>query len=215
VSGVAADHAADEYVHPRVVSLHACGVPTCIWAHCARLCLCGGWRLCRYWNAYTQSWLERYFYLRNSQAFGLNRWVTLLASAFWHGLFPGYYVTFGTMAAFMYLTPTITAGIKPLFYRPRVLALRVLFEVVTFFATQWMFTFIMAPFNLYTLEATAVAWAKWRYFGLWAPIVVYAVAMALMPLSRGKGKGKGKGKGTKAAAAIEPAAASDGEKKRK
>lgn len=188
---------------------HRCGVLRLAWL-LASLLLCFGC-VCRYWNAYTQSWLERYFYLRNSQAFGLNRWVTLLASAFWHGLFPGYYVTFGTMAAFMYLTPTITAGIKPLFYRPRVLALRVVFEVVTFFATQWMFTFIMAPFNLYTLEATAVAWAKWRYFGLWAPIVVYAVAMALMPLSR-----KGKGKGKLAAAVVPPpgTAAAGGDKKR-
>lgn len=48
--------------------------------------------LVRSWNVFTQSWLERYIFKRAPRAGGFNRWLTFLASAFWHGFYSGYYL---------------------------------------------------------------------------------------------------------------------------
>ena len=46
----------------------------------------------RHWNVFTQSWLERYIFRRAPR--GMNKWITFGASAFWHGFYPGYYLSF-------------------------------------------------------------------------------------------------------------------------
>ena len=46
--------------------------------------------LSRAWNKRTQGWLERYTYLRT----GRSLLVTYFISAFWHGLYPGFFVFF-------------------------------------------------------------------------------------------------------------------------
>jgi hypothetical protein len=44
----------------------------------------------RCWNQRTQSWLERYVYMRTNNSVT----ITYLISAVWHGFYPGYYVFF-------------------------------------------------------------------------------------------------------------------------
>jgi lysophospholipid acyltransferase len=51
----------------------------------------------RNWNMHTQSWLERYVFLRAPRQYSINKWLTFATSAFWHGTFPGYYMGFLSM----------------------------------------------------------------------------------------------------------------------
>lgn len=52
--------------------------------------------LVRHWNIWTQSWLERYIFLRNPFRGTLSKFITFSLSAFWHGFRAGYYASLTT-----------------------------------------------------------------------------------------------------------------------
>lgn len=156
----------------------------------------------RAWNMHTQSWLERYFFLRNPPAY--NKWVTLMASAFWHGLFPGYYMCFITAAAVTSISSTITGAFKPLAYGPGLpTAIKVVYELVAFVLTQAMLDFALSAFNQYTWEASYGSWVHWKFYGIWGPVVLYVLARGILMVRKGGKRGSsGKGKGEAPASAA-------------
>jgi MBOAT, membrane-bound O-acyltransferase family len=63
------------------------------------------------WNIQTQSWLQRYCHTRVNPAFNL--YATYSLSAFWHGFYPGYYVSFLSAAILTMCEKEIKAKITP------------------------------------------------------------------------------------------------------
>lgn len=67
------------------------------------------------WNRYVQSWLSNYVYL-NLVGTPLDAYKTIitnLVSAFWHGFYAGYYISFGTLALHTELSKLIYKRLTP------------------------------------------------------------------------------------------------------
>jgi hypothetical protein len=64
----------------------------------------------RAWNKRTQGWLERYTYLRT----GRNLAIVYFVSAFWHGLYPGFFMLFMTVPLLTNIERLIRVKINPL-----------------------------------------------------------------------------------------------------
>jgi MBOAT, membrane-bound O-acyltransferase family len=65
--------------------------------------------LTRVWNKRTQGWLERYTYLRYNR----NLVITYFVSALWHGLYPGYFIFFASLAIFTEIERLVRIKLNP------------------------------------------------------------------------------------------------------
>ncbi|MCJ1311607.1 lysophospholipid acyltransferase [Agyrium rufum] len=136
------------------------------------------------WNMNTNHWLRNYMYLRvtpkgKKPGFRASL-ATFVTSAFWHGFYPGYYLTF-VLAAFMqtvaknfrrYIRPFFMTpdGQSPNQYKPY-------YDIASYFVTQTAFCFTTAPFVLLTLPASIAAWAHVYFYtvvGVAASIAFFA-----------------------------------------
>jgi hypothetical protein len=70
----------------------------------------------RYWNMRTQHWLEHYIYRRITRVANINMWATYFASAFWHGFYPGYYLTFMSAPLFGILEKQLMLVVNPIMF---------------------------------------------------------------------------------------------------
>ncbi len=70
----------------------------------------------RYWNMRTQHWLEHYIYRRITRVASINMWATYFSSAFWHGFYPGYYLTFMSAPLFGILEKQLMQVVNPILY---------------------------------------------------------------------------------------------------
>jgi lysophospholipid acyltransferase len=142
------------------------------------------------WNINTNNWLRNYMFLRvtpKGRKPGFRATLaTFVTSAFWHGFYPGYYLTF-VLAAFMqntakskYFAPRIQRTSRSLtrltdarrLLRPFVLTpdgtkplpTKRYYDIFSWFITQFAFCFVTTPFILLTLSDSLRAWAAvWFY----------------------------------------------------
>ncbi|KAJ5077112.1 oysgedart isoform a [Anaeramoeba ignava] len=74
------------------------------------------------WNIRVNAWLKRYAYLRFAPI-GTNKsttvasYLTYLISAFWHGLYPGYYMAFLTMSLVLEAGKAMRRNVRPFFLK--------------------------------------------------------------------------------------------------
>jgi hypothetical protein len=62
-----------------------------------------------HWNCNVQAWLANYVYLRLPRSLP-GKHIVMVVSAFWHGFFPGYYLSFGTAAYIKELSEQLFAA---------------------------------------------------------------------------------------------------------
>lgn len=162
------------------------------------------------------------------RAYGLNRWLTFGASAFWHGFYSGYYLGFFTVPlmqdsvrslyeaggpALQYLglswigvpahTPTFAAVV-----------------LVEFVAIHLAWAYILVPFCLFEAHKGLAVWRSVGYAGHLIPLAYFLLAAVLRRLfpqaplpgkSKGQvGKDKEKVKGAEGDAAKPAQGGSDG-----
>ena len=67
------------------------------------------------WNIHVQSWLANYIFLRVPAGLPGDpaKLVTFLSSAFWHGFFPGYYITFVNVMLFQEAAKALVKAVDP------------------------------------------------------------------------------------------------------
>ena len=90
------------------------------------------------WNIPTSMWLNEYFYQRSKQFGFWSVFLTNCVSAFWHGFYPGYYVTFisfGVMILTMRILYQKTKNYNSYCTRTRLWSLG-----------KWLFTQIMLSY---------------------------------------------------------------------
>ena len=157
------------------------------------------------WNINTNNWLRNYMYLRvtpkgKKPGFRASL-ATFVTSAFWHGFYPGYYLSF-LLAAFIQTvaksefssglktTPSppymlirltdIRRFVRPFFLTPddqHPTAYKVYYDVLSYFVTQATFCFTTAPFVLLTLPSSLLVWARVYFYavlGVAASMVFFA-----------------------------------------
>ena len=132
------------------------------------------------WNMNTNAWLRNYMYLRvtpkgKKPGFRASL-ATFVTSAFWHGFYPGYYLSF-VLAAFVQTTAkNARRYIRPFFLTPdgqRATPAKRYYDLVTYLATQSVFCFTTAPFVLLTFSGSLLVWTRVYFYA----VLVIAASM--------------------------------------
>lgn len=155
------------------------------------------------WNINTNHWLRNYMYLRvtpKGKKPGFRATLaTFVTSAFWHGFYPGYYLTFvlasllQTIAKskpLVFLPPRLDVDtavdgrrlVRPLFMTPdgkSPLPSKRYYDIVTALLTQAAFAFTVAPFVLLSLGDSLLVWARVYFY----TIIGVAASLALFSRS--------------------------------
>ena len=130
------------------------------------------------WNANTNMWLREAVYKRlaGQRKPGFGSFMgTFLASAIWHGIAPGYYLSFVTAALGQWLARRLRKSVRPLFYadvrRPdpswtnmsEYTLAQIVYACVSNIVTMSSVCYAVIPFFVLTLRGSlqafhAVAW---------------------------------------------------------
>jgi lysophospholipid acyltransferase len=121
------------------------------------------------WNLGTDHWLKHYVYTRVKLTRFKNYDVaaTLTVSAVWHGLYPGYYLSFLTAAIVIQVARLgrrvcrpyfVTADDKPKPTKP-------LYDALTFIGHQFVFNYTMVPFVMLSFTDGIAFWSSLIFSG--------------------------------------------------
>lgn len=141
--------------------------------------------LTRSWNKGTQGWLERYTYHRVGKSLG----ITYFVSAFWHGLYPGFFVFFMTVPLLTSIERLLKAKLNPIIvpgydgYSIDTYPKTVVASV--YWVLCWLFTkifvdSIVQTFLMGSLQRCLVALGGFYFWTHCSLLVIYAV-LALLP----------------------------------
>uniref|UniRef100_A0A7N6A997 Membrane bound O-acyltransferase domain containing 2a n=1 Tax=Anabas testudineus TaxID=64144 RepID=A0A7N6A997_ANATE len=133
------------------------------------------------WNIQTALWLKRVCYERcpiNPTA------ATFLLSAMWHGVYPGYYLTFLTGTTMTMAARAIRHNIRPYFLVSD--SYKLIYDVITWIGTQIAISYTVVPFVLLAVGPSLKFYTSW-YFCL--HIVCLLVVLALPVKSRRRQEG--------------------------
>lgn len=130
------------------------------------------------WNMNTNKWLRNYIYLRvtpKGQKPGFRAsMATFVTSAFWHGFYPGYYLTFILASFVQTAAKNVRRHVRPFFLDPNTqnpLPSKRFYDIATWLATQLVFSFAVAPFYLLTLEKSILVWSRVYFYAVIAVLV--------------------------------------------
>ena len=123
----------------------------------------------RAWNLKTQSWLERYMYTRSGNSLV---W-TYVVSAFWHGVYPGYYMFFLGFALATSAQRKAKAALAPL-----AAALPApVWTLLCMLTTSIYANYLACAFQLLDLDRTIALWKSFYFL----PHIVLFVCIFLLP----------------------------------
>ena len=135
------------------------------------------------WNIGTAVWLRRYVYNRlnpdpSKGAPFYVQMLTYMTSAFWHGFYPGYYMTFSSGA----LMNNAARGLRKLL-RPKFAgtSLKPLYDVASFLLTAVVLNYTCTPFTLLAWDASWRIWKAELFLGHVLTIGSMIVVPMLMP----------------------------------
>ncbi|KAL5109736.1 Membrane-bound O-acyltransferase domain-containing protein 2 [Taenia crassiceps] len=127
------------------------------------------------WNIGTVRWLREVVYLRAPMRF--RTILVFLVSAFWHGLYPGYYLMFPSFALFTYTSRAWRRNVRPLIVGAESPSLQCVYDVFTLLITHFIMEYAQAPFHLLGFKPSIALWAKFFFvphiIGL---VIIVAVA---------------------------------------
>ncbi|XP_060068155.1 lysophospholipid acyltransferase 2-like [Ylistrum balloti] len=102
------------------------------------------------WNIQTLIWLRRVVYDRTPKAY--NTVCVFVVSAWWHGFYPGYYLTFVTTAFVILATRQVRRNIRPYFQKTE--QMKFFYDCITFAATRMANVYLASSFCLLSLSAS-------------------------------------------------------------
>ncbi|EMC96991.1 hypothetical protein BAUCODRAFT_138379 [Baudoinia panamericana UAMH 10762] len=121
------------------------------------------------WNLNTNHWLRNYMYLRvtpkgKKPGFRASM-ATFVTSAFWHGFWPGYYMTFVLASFIQNIAKNSRRLLRPFFLTPdgRPTPQKRYYDFFTWLVTQLAFSFTTAPFVLLSFHDSMQVWGR-NYF---------------------------------------------------
>ncbi|XP_052505149.1 lysophospholipid acyltransferase 2 [Budorcas taxicolor] len=132
------------------------------------------------WNIQTALWLKRVCYERASLSPIIQ---TFFLSAIWHGVYPGYYLTFLTGVLMTLVARAVRNNFRHYFLEPP--QLKFLYDVITWIATQITISYTVVPFVLLSVKPSLMFYSSWYYSLHFAGILV----LLLLPVKKTQ-KGK-------------------------
>ncbi|XP_004696072.2 lysophospholipid acyltransferase 2 isoform X1 [Echinops telfairi] len=119
------------------------------------------------WNIQTALWLKRVCYERASFSPTIQ---TFILSAIWHGVYPGYYLTFLTGVLMTLAARAIRNNIRHYFVEPP--QRKLFYDVITWAVTQVAISYTVVPFVLLSIKPSFTFYSSWCYCLHCAGIVV-------------------------------------------
>jgi lysophospholipid acyltransferase len=138
------------------------------------------------WNINTNNWLRNYVYLRvtprgKKPGFRASM-ATFVTSAFWHGFYPGYYLTFVLASFVQTVAKNCRRYLRPFFIDPKTsqpTSSKIYYDAASWLATQLIFSFTTAPFVLLTLSASLLVWSRVYFYA----VIITALSTAFFASS--------------------------------
>ncbi|KAL9601851.1 MAG: hypothetical protein Q9219_002202 [cf. Caloplaca sp. 3 TL-2023] len=125
------------------------------------------------WNKNTNNWLRNYMYLRvtpKGKKPGFRATLaTFITSAFWHGFYPGYYLSFLLAAFLQTVAKNFRRHVRPFFLTPdgqRPTKYKIYYDILSYLTTQLAFCFTTAPFVLLTLPSSLLVWSRVYFYAI-------------------------------------------------
>jgi lysophospholipid acyltransferase len=125
------------------------------------------------WNKNTNKWLRNYIYLRVTPAGkkpGFRATLaTFLTSAFWHGFYPGYYLSFLLAAFIQTVAKNFRRHLRPFFFTPdgkSATKWKIYYDLLGYVATQLAFCFTTAPFVILGWNDSLKCWARVYFYAV-------------------------------------------------
>ena len=123
------------------------------------------------WNKNTNNWLRHYIYLRvtpHGKKPGFRASLaTFTTSAFWHGFYPGYYLTFVLAAFIQTAAKNSRRYFRPFFMSPdgkKPTSNKIYYDIFSYFATQTAFCFTTLPFVSLGWKESLLVWARVYFY---------------------------------------------------
>jgi len=143
------------------------------------------------WNKRTQSWLANYFFFRFPQTYSMNMMVTYFVSALWHGLYPGYFISFMTVPILDVIQKATRAKLNKYFELPASVdangkpsvKYHPIWTLICFIGTLIGMNWALLFFNLYSWSRCKQAFEAFYYYPHMLFIGV-AVVLTLLPKPR-------------------------------
>ncbi|XP_072350884.1 lysophospholipid acyltransferase 7-like [Scyliorhinus torazame] len=144
----------------------------------------------KYWNMTVQWWLANYVYRRAPMKARILRigW-TMLVSAYWHGIHPGYYLSFLTVPLCLAAEGAMEVGLRQ---RLGETGAR-LYDWAHWFLKMRAYDYLCMGFVLLTFQDTLDFWRHIHYYIHWLALSLFLLGYALSLLRGGPAAGRGGG----------------------
>lgn len=110
------------------------------------------------WNIQTALWLKRVCYERATFSPTIQ---TFFLSAIWHGVYPGYYLTFLTGVLMTLAARAVRNNFRHYFIEPP--QLKLFYDIITWAATQITISYTVVPFVLLSINPSFTFYRSWYY----------------------------------------------------
>ncbi|KZF21287.1 putative MBOAT family protein [Xylona heveae TC161] len=136
------------------------------------------------WNMNTNHWLRNYMYLRvtpkgKKPGFRASM-ATFVTSAFWHGVYPGYYLAFVLASFLQTVAKNFRRHVRPFFLTADGTSptpYKKYYDIASLVTTQLAFSFTAAPFVLLSLHDSLLVWSRVYFYcivGVVASVTFFA-----------------------------------------
>ncbi|KAL7717536.1 Vacuolar protein sorting 26 [Entamoeba marina] len=129
------------------------------------------------WNTYVQRWLKNYVYTTIGLT-PLSPWkthLTLFVSAFWHGVYPGYYITFLSFTVHKNASNQIYKKVDP--YMERMFGKNSWkyksYDVLLRIYNHWSLNYTVYPFMRFEFIPSLIVLKRTYFLGILVPFVIY------------------------------------------
>eukprot|EP00916_Digyalum_oweni_P010163 GHVL01017050.1.p1 GENE.GHVL01017050.1~~GHVL01017050.1.p1 ORF type:complete len:217 (+),score=39.36 GHVL01017050.1:381-1031(+) len=128
------------------------------------------------WNCSVQSWMAIYIYKRLTfESKLLRQVITMSLSAFWHGLHPGYYVSFIQAPFFQLIQQSLWDNLDNYIYNGIYSNIyNYILYIIQWFISQLLVFYLTIPFCYQTLENT---WKVWKSLYFCGHILILIIAI--------------------------------------
>ncbi|KAL1871592.1 hypothetical protein VTK73DRAFT_1982 [Phialemonium thermophilum] len=133
------------------------------------------------WNINTNKWLRNYIYLRvtprgKKPGFRASL-ATFATSAFWHGFYPGYYLTFILGSLIQTVAKNFRRYLRPFFLDPLTqepLPSKKYYDIFSYLVTQLAFSFTVAPFLILSFSGSILVWSRVYFYTIIGTLISMA-----------------------------------------
>lgn len=131
----------------------------------------------RAWNISVQRWMRCYVYETTKLHKSLKTFFVFGVSAFWHGVRPGYYLSFivgPPLIAIQQKLGNLTRAV-----RDKNPTLELVYKLVNWCYVRWVSSLFLIPFIVLDLEKTIEIWSNMYWIGQWGLFIPFALSLCL------------------------------------